>query len=211
MPITIHAPVEDVWKLFTPRGHHPYSKDFQALNFRFRALPVALRLRYVFGLLDVARLPSWGQRVLAPLDGKILHVSQDYDDHAQVNIIRDGIGRRLDVRCAGDDAGKHLGNHIIMAANSGHHLLFAHLKKSSVRVVSGQTVHAGEMLAQVGNSGASLLPHLHFHITDPSADNPDQPVPFVFAQHQTLDNGIWHDCQALLPNDHQPFRIRSNQ
>ena len=207
MPITIQAPVRGIWKLHTPSGHHPYSKDLEALDFTFRTLKPVARLRLFFGLLDVANLPSWGQPVVAPLSGEILRVVQHHDDHTAVNLIRDGIQRKLDARCAGDDPGAYLGNHIIMAASSGAHILFAHLQKSSAQVVAGQTVAAGDMLARVGNSGISLLPHLHFHITNPTADNPDQPLPFVFEQFDALDNRIWQSCRESLPVDQKPFRV----
>ncbi len=207
MPTTIQAPVRGIWKLLTPSGHHPYSKDFQALDFTFRTLKPVTRLRLFFGLLDVTTLPSWGQPVQAPMPGTVLRVVQDHDDHTAVNLIRDGIQHKLDARCPSDDPGVHLGNHIIMAASSGEHMLFAHLKKSSAQVVAGQKVAAGDMLARVGNSGISLLPHLHFHITNPAADNPDQPLPFVFEQFDALDNRVWQAYRESLPVDHKPFRV----
>jgi murein DD-endopeptidase MepM/ murein hydrolase activator NlpD len=38
---------------------------------------------------------------------------------------------------------------------------YQHLKRGSIKVRKGQTVHAGDMIAESGNSGNSTGPHLH--------------------------------------------------
>ena len=42
--------------------------------------------------------------------------------------------------------------------------VFMHLRKDSIVVTAGQHVTAGQPLAQVGNTGSSSGPHLHFEI-----------------------------------------------
>jgi murein DD-endopeptidase MepM/ murein hydrolase activator NlpD len=42
--------------------------------------------------------------------------------------------------------------------------VFMHLRKDSILVAPGQHVSAGQPLAQVGNTGSSSGPHLHFEI-----------------------------------------------
>ena len=206
MPVTIHPPVSGIWKLFTSRGHHPYSKDFVALDYRCRAMTPAQRLQYLFTRLDAEDLPGWGQPVLAPLAGKVLHLAQDHDDHTDLNAPRDRLRQRMAARRADGSPGFFLGNHLILETDDGLHVLLAHLKKSSIRVVPGQRVAAGEMLGKVGNSGVSLLPHLHFHITQPAAENPDQPLPFIFDHFDALENDVWQHREMLLPLDHKPFK-----
>ncbi|MCX7756939.1 MAG: urea transporter [candidate division WOR-3 bacterium] len=62
------------------------------------------------------------------------------------------------------------GNFIIIEHNPRLYSLLAHLKQNSVKVREGEFVKAGQVLASCGNSGRSLVPHLHFHVqTNPEA------------------------------------------
>jgi len=47
--------------------------------------------------------------------------------------------------------------------------LYGHIQKSSLKVKVGQRVNQGDVLALIGNSGASGQPHLHFTMTDMSS------------------------------------------
>ncbi len=42
--------------------------------------------------------------------------------------------------------------------------VFMHLRRGSILVAPGQRVSAGQPIAQVGNTGSSTGPHLHFEI-----------------------------------------------
>lgn len=53
---------------------------------------------------------------------------------------------------------------VIRGAADQRDYVFMHLKRGSVLVTPGQTVAAGQQIAQVGSTGASSGPHLHFEI-----------------------------------------------
>ena len=59
-----------------------------------------------------------------------------------------------------------LGNHVILDRGDGVYAVLAHLRRGSVRVRKGQSVRAGDLLAECGNSGNSTEPHLHFQLMD---------------------------------------------
>ena len=42
--------------------------------------------------------------------------------------------------------------------------VYAHLRTDSARISVGQSVQAGEVIAESGNSGYSTAPHLHFAV-----------------------------------------------
>lgn len=54
------------------------------------------------------------------------------------------------------------GIYLILRATDGRDYAFMHIKRGTVQVAVGDTVSAGQQLAQVGSTGASSGPHLHF-------------------------------------------------
>ena len=54
------------------------------------------------------------------------------------------------------------GNYILISHHSGWQSFYGHL--SSIRVREGQWVNIGERIGNVGNSGYSTGPHLHFTV-----------------------------------------------
>ncbi|UGS38046.1 M23 family metallopeptidase [Capillimicrobium parvum] len=59
-----------------------------------------------------------------------------------------------------------VGNAVYVRTSDGLTQAFVHLSPGSVRVKAGDRVQTGMVLGLLGNSGASLAPHLHFHVVD---------------------------------------------
>ena len=73
-----------------------------------------------------------------------------------------------------------LGNNVIVDIGNGRYAFYAHMMPGSVRVHPGDRVAVGTMLGQLGNTGNTSAPHLHFQIMDrPSALDADG-LPFQF-------------------------------
>ena len=66
--------------------------------------------------------------------------------------VADQVGEALREAAAGIDQG-------------GEFSYLAHLKKGSVTVKPGDKVERGEIIGQIGNSGNSSEPHLHFQVS----------------------------------------------
>lgn len=71
------------------------------------------------------------------------------------------------------------GNHVVVRMRGGLSAVFAHFVPGSVAVRVGQRVRAGDRLGRLGNSGASLAPHLHFHVVDGDSAATSFGTPFV--------------------------------
>ena len=56
------------------------------------------------------------------------------------------------------------GNYVVIDHLNGEYSWFGHLKQGSVTVKPGQTVAQGDVIGQVGASGDSLFPHLHYEL-----------------------------------------------
>ena len=77
------------------------------------------------------------------------------------------------------------GHYIVLAADDGRTLFFAHLVAGSVTVAPGARVSAGQQIAQVGSTGSSTGPHLHFEIWEGGwrdlGGKPIDPLPQLLA------------------------------
>lgn len=58
------------------------------------------------------------------------------------------------------------GNYVMLDHGNSEYSLYAHLQPGRVKVKVGQEVRAGDFLGQLGSSGNSTEPHLHFHVCD---------------------------------------------
>jgi murein DD-endopeptidase MepM/ murein hydrolase activator NlpD len=71
------------------------------------------------------------------------------------------------------------GNYVILKLGEGVFAGYAHFKPGSVRVHRGQRVRSGQVLGELGNSGNTTGPHLHFQLMNrPSLLDADG-LPFV--------------------------------
>jgi hypothetical protein len=79
------------------------------------------------------------------------------------------------------------GNHVVQDLGDGNYAFYAHLKPGSISVEPGDELDEGQQIGEVGNSGNSDAPHLHFHVMD----NPDplaaNGLPFVLKSFQLTD------------------------
>jgi len=101
---------------------------------------------------------SMGEPVYSPVDGVVV---QAIDSLPNTEITFDPSNREYPA-----------GNHIVIEFESNRYLFLAHLNSASVQVQIGDSVNAGMLIANVGNSGNTSWPHLHLHIQDkPALDN----------------------------------------
>ena len=76
---------------------------------------------------------------------------------------------------------------------------YAHLRPGSVRVRRGDRVRAGQVLGELGNSGESSGPHLHFQLMNRPSIAAADGLPFVF--HSFELDGRMPSVQAFLDAD----------
>lgn len=153
----------------------------------------------------VASFPGYGQPVIAVADGPVIGVVNKFEDQppgkASGNFNYPG------------------GNSITQDLGSGNFAFYAHLKPGSIKVHEGDTLKRGQVIAELGNSGNSDAPHLHFHVSDGPAPLGSNGVPYVFASFtvagQAMDEATFlkeeEECQAHKLTPIQPGGAHKNE
>ena len=77
------------------------------------------------------------------------------------------------------------GYYLVLAGNNEpYNYVFMHLQQGSLLVAKGAVVQAGQQIANVGNTGGSEGPHLHFEIWNGpwyNGGKPIDPLPLLLA------------------------------
>ncbi|WP_234312538.1 M23 family metallopeptidase [Streptomyces sp. NRRL F-5065] len=135
--------------------------------------------------------PAFGSPVLAPADGVVVAVVDGTRDHLSRTSLPGLLYLVVEGFVRGMGWPRHLwGNHVVLKLDEGVYAGFAHLRRGSPCVAVGDTVKAGERLAECGNSGNSSEPHLHFQLMN--GPDPETAQGLPFAWHYEDDDGARH-------------------
>jgi hypothetical protein len=77
-------------------------------------------------------------------------------------------------------ADEFLGNYVVVRIRRGVYAVYVHMRPGTVRVRVGQRVRTGQQLGELGNTGNSHAPHLHFGIHDGPDPLTSTSLPHVF-------------------------------
>lgn len=130
-----------------------------------QAVPVAPRATYARNTTPDAGAVSATGRFVWPASGRITqgyywyHKAIDIANKSGGAILAADSGR---VAIAGWPDNSGYGNRVVIDHGNGYQTLYAHM--SSISVVPGQSVNAGDVLGQMGSTGRSTGRHLHFEI-----------------------------------------------
>jgi hypothetical protein len=78
------------------------------------------------------------------------------------------------------------GNYISMKIADGRYVFYEHLKPGSIKVIPGQKVKKGQVIAALGFTGQTTGPHLHLHIADTDSPLGAEGLPFEFKSYKFL-------------------------
>ncbi len=138
---------------------------------------------------------AWDQEIHAVANGKIVAAK----DGIPENVPNSG---KIAVPMT---YGTLAGNYIIEDLGDGHFAAYAHLRPGTLKAKVGDTVHAGSVLAHLGNTGNSSEPHLHFQVCDAPSFPASEGLPFAIDKF-TLQNYKIDKAQ----NGHQALLVKSS-
>jgi hypothetical protein len=73
------------------------------------------------------------------------------------------------------------GNYVVIRHAGGEFSTYAHFRAGSMKVKKGDEVKRGQVIGQLGHSGNSTAPHLHFQMSDGPDPAYSRSIPVVFS------------------------------
>lgn len=161
-----------------------FAIDFVQLNPQGRLFDGALD--------ELSSYDFYGADVLAVADGTIVGVL-------------DGLGEQVPGTApTGLAITEYGGNHVVLDIGDGHFAFYAHLQ-SPIEVAVGQEVERGDVIGQLGNTGNSDAPHLHFHVMDSPLPLASTGLPFVIDSF-SLEGTVEKDAlEWVQTGEHMPI------
>jgi hypothetical protein len=216
----IEPPTQGEWLVLNPPGHSELAQDFIGMKQGHR-LPYAVSSvpRHLLYKLPVSRAFGWGRPVFSPIEGEVVEVSNDEPDREHVNLFSDAVSTLVSPPTIEDgDIRPAAGNYVLIDSPKGV-VFLAHLKQDSVNITQGMHVTPGQFLGEVGNSGASVFPHLHVQLmrewTTDLTRLESVLLPYRFSNYdRKVGNWFtgysWEAIQDCSPKQRERFRVIPN-
>ena len=205
--MALHTPAERIPSHGTDQLGQRFAFDFLRTEkdkegWKFYRTSVPAYLLYGVRLKDCY---GWSEPFFAPFEGTVITSKDGWPERKRLHIIKDlalVLKNALTFNPSGtDDLRRILGNHIILRMSEKEiFALFAHARCGSIRVREGEEVPLGQHLADVGHSGNSTAPHLHFQLMDRANILEAKGLPCCFREYQALRDRIWTKITEGIPN-----------
>jgi len=193
----------------TDRFGQRYAYDFVRVDSEGMPFHAGTTLHYLLSRVRLDDCYGWGQPIHSPVAGVVLQAEDGWPERQRLQPIKDLLraltnGLSLSSKRLGDFR-RLGGNHIIIETSGGYTLL-AHARTGSITVSKGDAVEPGHHLADVGHSGNSTAPHLHFHMMDRPDLLAAQGVPCCFREYEALRDGTWTRVENGIPKHTEIIR-----
>jgi hypothetical protein len=222
-PIIVEFPLRGEWlSPNTPGTRIPshgsnklgtrYAYDFIQVDWERNGWPSyrgSLMQYLIFGIY-ISDYYCHGQKIYAPCDGVVVRISDGYAERERTNLFSDfananKTARHFDPKT--DDIRSVAGNFIIVEVEKNVYAALCHMQTGSIQVAVGQSVKKGDVIGNVGHSGNSFGPHLHFQLMDSSDIETANGLPCSFEKYEVYRNGEWVEVINGIPTDKERIRV----
>jgi murein DD-endopeptidase MepM/ murein hydrolase activator NlpD len=221
-PVVLDFPLRSEWIAPATPGKKVPSHGTDALGLRYaydfvgvepgsqdkrfyRANP----LRYLLFGVPLRDCYGWGRPIFAATAGTVIQAEDGWPERDPVHPARDvalmlqngwafNVDQTPDLRSLS-------GNYVIVESTEGYACYF-HAQTGSIRVAAGDKVTPGQHLANVGHSGNSTAPHLHFHLMDHPDPRQARGILCCFRDYEVFDDGAWRAVRNGIPKDTDRIR-----
>jgi hypothetical protein len=163
---TGRLPFDGTWYVAAEHGYLDPHKRFLAEAYAYDFLQIGPNGKsYARDGRNNADYFAYGKKVFAAKEGTVVSVRGDMAENSP--------GETTNTATPS-------GNVVIIDHGNNQFGYYAHLKPFTVAVKPGARVKAGDLLGEVGNSGDSSEPHLHFHVMNNADPAQADGIPVVF-------------------------------
>lgn len=160
--------------------------------------------RYLLFRVSVTQCLAWSAPILAPASGIVYDAFDGFPDREHLNFFFDYLSLvRLWVKR--EQWRALTGNYVIIQIDQAF-VLLAHLRCGSLSVRPGDRVRSGQAIGQIGNSGNTMIPHLHIQTMDGSDLVAAKGMPCCFERLQYWDGANWRNLHDGIPKRLQTIR-----
>ena len=190
---TLEFPLRGSWAVVRSPGHHRYAFDFAAVAGPSGGYFRKPMWNLLWSGASVEDSHSWARTVRAPLDATVADLCDDVPDRAKVQALQRRV-RVFRAKPQSKEIEALAGNYLLLQWRRWF-VLLAHLRQGSIRVAPGDAVAKGQPVAEVGNSGSSLTPHLHLQVMDAPDPRRALPIGFVVSEYERWTGGRWQPAR----------------
>jgi hypothetical protein len=99
------------------------------------------------------------------------------------------------------------GNSVILDLGEKRYALYAHLQPGSIKVHRGEKVHLGQVLGLVGDTGNSVVPHLHFQVMDGPSSFSSNGLPYEISNYEMTGKSRGTEAFDQAESDGTPLPL----
>lgn len=190
-----------------------YAYDFIQVDWNRAGLPaycVSFPEYLLFGA-PLNKYYCWGQEIYAPCDGTVVVAQDGCEERTRTNLFYDLSNTYKNAHYfdpTTDDVQSVAGNYIVIGYSENIFAVLCHLQTGSLQVSVGQKVKAGDFIGQVGHSGNSFAPHLHFQLMDSWDITVANGLLCAFEKYEVYENGEWKTVENGIPTNQERIRFQ---
>lgn len=148
---------------------------------------------------------GWGSDVYCAADGRVVSVKNDFVDPKYINLISRYIRTKYLSRLLKKSPHQLVGNNVVIDHGSCFSL-YSHLRYQSACVSEQALVAKGQKIGEIGCTGNSSFPHLHFQIMNAADLNVANGRPIVFDEYELRHTGGWEQRAQDIPKNGEIVR-----
>ena len=192
LDIVIDPPVRCNWAIYNPPGHPVIAFDFLAEDEEKSLYSKGSFLKHLVSFISVGDTYTWSRPIFSPIDGVVAESHDVEKDRMKISFIYDLFSLLINKPKVNEGFGAFGGNHIMIKAGE-FYVLLCHLKNGSVNVKKGDIVKIGQQIAEAGNSGSSIQPHLHIQVMNSDQYFPlfKNLLPFKISSEKIKQGDVW--------------------